>query len=101
MPIYKKKRFHHGADAAKVARESHKADVYEQRKGTGPDGDHGQVSGWWVKTREGDMSIKNEKVGPATNMAIVAFFSVAGIIALYVALYKPEVILRLLGIEVG
>ncbi|NIQ10464.1 MAG: hypothetical protein GWO10_16330 [candidate division Zixibacteria bacterium] len=81
--MFKKQRFRHGAEAAKHARKhDHKVTVHERYKGTGQDGNYGRLVGWDIDDRDGDsIHVKNQELGPASNMYIVVFFSCAGILA--------------------
>ena len=91
--MFKKQRYYHGANAANAARDSEKADVVEDRRGTDDDGNGGWLAGWWITTKNGHINVKNEEMGPAANLHVVAFFSIAGIIGLIVAFF----VLPLLG----
>jgi len=82
--IKKQQRYHHGKEAAQDAYNSYVVDIKECRQGCGQDGQYGELKGWWVEDEDGNqIFIKNRPLGPAANMFIVIFFSIAGVIALY------------------
>jgi len=66
-------RFEHSAEAEKYARERGCA-VTEYRKG--------KSAGSWIDLPDGThIHVKQGKMGPAANMAVVVAFSLAGILA--------------------
>jgi hypothetical protein len=78
MPIYKEQRYRHSEEIKKDA---------IQRGGIVDVHDFGEKGTWYDFEDGSSIHVPYGEVGPATNMAVVALFSVAGVIILLFLCY--------------